>query len=93
MSADPKLKRTLVRIDYTSDDGYRADFTAKAGTGSKHRVTGEEVPPEKALLGAVEELARLTALFGFEDQALERFNDARQRVFEWRAARATGEPK
>jgi hypothetical protein len=94
MSADPTLKRTLVRIDYTSSDGYRADAQFKGGTGSKHRVTGEEILPEKALLGALEELARLTALFGFEDQAMEKFNGARQRVFEWRAtraAKATGE--
>lgn len=87
--ADPTLARTRVTIAYTSSDKYRAGFTAKAGKGSQHRVTGEEVPPERALLAALEELARLTALFGFQDEALECFNGARQRVAEWRASRAT----
>jgi hypothetical protein len=82
--ADPTLKRTSVQINYTSSDGYRMAFGTKAGSGSKHRVTGVEVPPEEALLAALEELARLTALFGFEDEATRRFQCARAAVFEWR---------
>lgn len=83
--ADPTLKRTNVQINYTASDGYRAECGYKAG--AKDPVTGDCSPPEDALLEALEELARLTALFGFEDQALERFNAARARVFEWRKTR------
>jgi hypothetical protein len=84
---EPTLKRTRVLIAYTSSEGYRAEWNAKAGAGSKNLSTGEEVPPKHALLEGLEELARLTALFGFEDEALEQFNAARRRVFEWRTNR------
>ena len=67
--ADPTLKKTLVQIRYTASTGYRAEMTCKAGEGVAHLQTGEPVPPEKALLAGIEELARLLALFGFEQQA------------------------
>lgn len=86
--ADPTLKRTSVQINYTASDGYRSECGYKAGAGSISLKTGEPIPPEGALLEALEELARLTALFGFEAEALERFNAARARVFEWRKTRA-----
>jgi hypothetical protein len=94
MSTDPALKRTNVVIKYAASDGYQAEFTARGGEGTAHRVTGEPVPPQRALIAALQELARLTALFGFEDEALEAFTDARQRVAEWRAGRTdqTTEP-
>lgn len=94
MSTDPKLTRTSVQIKYSSSDGFRFEYGAKAGTGTKHRVTGEEVPSQHALLEALGELARLTALFGFEAEALKEFNGARQRVAEWREKRnqSTGAP-
>jgi hypothetical protein len=92
MRTDPTLKRTTVVIKYTSSDGYRAELTTKGGEGTAHRVTGEPVPPQRALISALEELARLTALFGFEDEALEAFTGARQRVAEWRASRADQPP-
>lgn len=85
--ADPKLTRTSVQIKYTSSDGYRAEFGGKAGTGSKHLKTGEEVPPQHALLAALEELSRLTALFGFEEDAKKAFDEPRARVAEWKASR------
>ena len=85
--ANPTLKRTSVQIKYSSSDGFRFEYGAKAGTGTKHRVTGEEVPPQLALLDALEELARLTALFGFEAEALKKFNGARACVAEWKASR------
>lgn len=81
---DPKLKRTSVQIKYTSTDGFLAEFSAKAGTGTKHRVTGEEVPPQHALIAGSEELARLTALFGFEAEARQAADGAFKRVEEWR---------
>jgi hypothetical protein len=82
--ADPKLKRTSVVLKYTASDGYRMEFGAKAGTGSKHRVTGEEVPPEHALLDAMEELSRVLALFGFGEQAKAKFDAAQKAVADWR---------
>lgn len=85
--SDPTLKKTSVQIGYTSSDKYRMVWTAKAGTGSKNAKTGEEVPPQHALIAGLEELARLTALFGFENEAFEAFNGARDRVAEWRRSR------
>ena len=85
--ADPKLKRTSVQIKYTSSDGYRAEFGGKAGEGSKNLRTGEEVPPQHALIAGLEELARITALFGFEDEARKAVEGAFARVAEWRAQR------
>jgi hypothetical protein len=79
---DPKLKRTSVTIKYTASDGYRSEVNY-SNTGRM----GTQPPPELPLIEALEELARLTALFGFEDRALEAFNGARQRVAEWRAQR------
>lgn len=83
--SDPKLKRTSVQIKYTASDGFRSEFGGKAGTGTKHRVTGEEVPPQRALIAGIEELARLTALFGFEVEARDAVEGAFKRVAEWRA--------
>lgn len=85
--ADPKLKRTSVQIKYTSSDGYRAEFVAKSGDGIKSLKTGDEVPAQHALIAAFEELARLTALFGFESEARAAADGAFSRVAEWRAQR------
>jgi hypothetical protein len=86
--ADPTLKKTNIAFGYTASDGYRMSFGAKAGTGSKHAVTGEEVPPYHALLAGLEELTRILTLFGFESEAQEKFKAAQQAVFDWRADRA-----
>ena len=84
---DPKLKRTSVQIKYTSTDGFSAEFSGKGGAGTRHRVTGEEVPPHRALIAGFEELARLAALFGFESEARQAADDAFKRVAEWRKLR------
>jgi hypothetical protein len=89
--ADPTLKKTNVQINYTASDGYRAEFGAKAGAGSKNRATGEEVPPERALLAGLEELSRLLCLFGFDAEARQAFDGARDAVLEWRATRGVQE--
>ena len=81
--ANPTLSRTSVRIIYTASDGYRAEFGAKSGKGAQSM--GKPTEPQAALLSGLEELARLTALFGFEAEALETFNAARARVAGWRA--------
>lgn len=78
---DPTLKRTSVQISYTGSDGYSSTSKFTGGGNTKER-------PEIGLLGALEELSRLTALFGFEAEALEAFSGARQRVAEWRRSRA-----
>lgn len=77
---DPKLTRSSVTIRYAADDGYRSE---------QHIKTAEGAPTEAALLEGLEELARLTALFGFQEEAMQRFVDARNRVFEWRKAKET----
>ena len=81
------LKRISVQIKYSSSDGYRAEFGTKGGEGSVHLTTGEPVPPQYALIAALEELARLTALFGFEAEARKAADNAFARVAEWRANR------
>jgi len=81
---DPKLKRTSVQIKYTSSDGFRAEFGGKGGAGTRRRITGDEVPPQNALIAGFEELARLAALFGFEREAREAAEGAFARVAEWR---------
>jgi len=77
----PKLKRTSVVIKYGSDDGYSSDT----------KFAGTKEMPEIGMLAALEELARLTALFGFEEQALDAFNGARSRVAEWKQVNIHGE--
>jgi hypothetical protein len=89
--ADPTLKRTSVVLKYTASDGYRSEFGAKGGAGTQHRVTGAEVPPEKALLAGMEELSRLLHLFGFDAEARQAFDGARDAVLEWRATRGVQE--
>lgn len=94
-ATDPKLKRTRVSVTYRASDGRIAEFSARAGTGSKHLLTGDEVPPEEALLAGVEELARLCELFGFGAEASKRVTDAQARVREHMAnrnAQAVGVP-
>lgn len=76
---DPKLVRSSVLIKYRADDGYASEHQVNS------HLTG--VAPHIPLLDALEELARLTALFDFEDEALARFNAARKRVADWKAAR------
>jgi len=71
---DPKIKTAKVVIKYKADDGYHADMTC----------SGLPDKPQIALLEGLKELARLTALFGFEAEALEVFNTARANVAEWR---------
>lgn len=86
--ADPMLTKTSVTVRYTSNDGYSSDQTFKI-----YPIDHNRLPPEQPLIDAVEELARLTALFGFEDKALAAFNEARKRVFDWREGRKVGAGK
>lgn len=81
---DPKLTKTQVVIRYESDDG----FESEESFGSDHLPPSLQLPPEANLIHGLEELARLTALFGFEDHALAAFNGARERVAEWKKNRA-----
>lgn len=83
---DPTLKRTRVLIAYTGSDGYRSEWQAKGGVGSK-------APAEGPLLAGIEELARMLALFGFEDEARKRVDGAFARVREWRETRHANAPK
>ena len=84
---DPTLKRTSVQINYTASDGYRSTVGYNNAPRGEHFVTPA---PEAVFLDALEELARLTALFGFADEALTRFTAARERVAAWRSQHAKG---
>lgn len=75
---DPKLTGTAVDIRYTADDGYESEEGFRTETMQK---------PEAALLAALGEIARLLALFGFEKEAVREFNEALQRVHDWKEAR------
>lgn len=79
MTNDPKLVRSSVTIKYHADDGYASEQKLSSNLPG--------VEPHIPLLDALEELARLTALFGYGREALERFNAARNRVAYWMAAR------
>lgn len=76
--ADPTLKSTSVQIKYTASDGYRSEV----GFGSNRSAT-----PQAALIGSIEELARVLALFGFEAEARAAVDASFARVAEWRANR------
>lgn len=78
--SDPTLKRSSVTISYAASDGYKMEVNY-----STRGRMGLFPPPELPLMEAIEELGRLAELFGFGDGAAERFNDARQRVRQWRA--------
>ena len=78
--ADPKLTKTRVVIAYTSDDKYSMTSEMRTGRGCFNPSTGAPLPPEGALLDGIEELARLCALFGFEDAARVRISGAFARV-------------
>ena len=80
--SDPKIAECSVAVRYRADDGYNSSVEFRVD----YRRT-KEIPPERPFIDAIEELARLTALFGFEEEALKVFNEARERVFEWRKNR------
>ena len=80
--SDPKIAECSAAVRYKADDGYYSVVEFQVD----HRRT-KEIPPERPFINAIEELARLTALFGFEEEALKVFNEARERVFEWRKNR------
>lgn len=75
---DPVLKKTRVTVAYTASDGYRFEFGVKSGDGT-------DAPAQNALLEAIDELARLLALFGFKEQAKARVDEAFERVAKFRA--------
>lgn len=82
MMEDPKLERASVDIRYRADDGYSSVCGFKSGKGYG------DPKPESSLLGALEELARIAALFGHEAEARKAVDDALARVAEWREKRA-----
>lgn len=83
---DPKLVRSRVVISYRADDDFRSEEAYASGKGVP-LFGGVASEPQAALLQGLQELARLTALFGFEDEALKAFNEARARVADWKAKR------
>jgi len=86
--ADQTLKRASVQIKYTAASGYRAEFSAKAGSGEVSLSTGLPVPPHQAMISGIEELARILAVAGHEAEARKAVDDAFARVAAWRAKQA-----
>lgn len=82
--SDPTLKKSSVSIHHKASDGYASTFDTYSGPRA---ANGVERPVEALMVG-LEELARLTALYGFEAEALERFNNAQAAVAEWKKSRA-----
>ena len=81
--ADPKLKSASVTIKYSSDDGYRMEEGYSGGPRNPRCPD-----PVAALRDAHRETARLLALFGFQDMAIEATAEAVNAVSEWRAQSA-----
>lgn len=81
--ADPKLKSVSVTIKYSSDDGYGMEAGFSGGPRNPRNPD-----PVAALREAHRETARLLALFGFQDMAIEATAEAVNAVSEWRAQSA-----
>lgn len=79
--SDPTLKSASVTIRYTSSDGYSMETCLKGGPSNPLSTA------EHCLLDTLEELARLTALFGLQEKASERVEGSFKRVAEWRDTR------
>lgn len=81
----PKIQFAKVTIAYVSDDGHQCEETFSTSLNNKATAAGviDQQKPEQPFVDALEELARLTALFGVDDMALVAFNGARERVAEW----------
>lgn len=77
---DPTLTRVKIAIDLTASDGYKSNWLSSPHTNA---------PPKQCLMNGIEELARLTSLYGFEAEALEAFNCSRERVAKWKIKRGT----
>lgn len=71
-----KLRRGRVVIFYGAADGFSSEATYKNQPGN----------PQGGLLAGLDELTRLLCLFGFEAEAEQAFQDARQRVADWKKA-------
>ena len=76
---EPKLTRSTVQVTYAADDGYKSEcgFTG-----------GKTCEPHAGLLGGLDEVARLLALFGHEQDARITFDAALRRIEDWRKAQA-----
>ncbi|MDP1980499.1 hypothetical protein [Undibacterium sp.] len=81
---DPKIIKAVVTINYTADDGTSSSVTYK-----EYPADAGRNPPCQPLIDGLEELARLTTLFKFENKALVAFHEARKKVFIWRSKRET----
>ncbi|MFZ3004180.1 MAG: hypothetical protein WA071_27960 [Undibacterium umbellatum] len=79
---DPKIIKATVTISYTSDDGLSSSTTF-----SDRPVSVGKIAPVQPLIDGLEELARVTTLFGHEINALTVFHEARKQVFIWRSKR------
>ncbi len=79
--ADPKIVKSSVVIKYRATDGYSADTAFGGGRGAS------TVAAHQPLLDAYAELARLLALFGYEEEARAAAEERIKAVADWRAER------
>lgn len=75
--SDPKIVRSRVVVDYSADDGYACEVGYK----------GTKDAPASGLLSGLDEIARLLALFGMQDEARRVVDDAFGRVAAWKSKR------
>lgn len=75
MSKIANLRTANVQIAYSASDG----FSSKVGYGARG------ADPKAVMLEAIDELGRLSELFGFGDEALDKLNFAQGRVRVWKA--------
>jgi len=78
--SDPTLKRASVTISFTDSRGYKSQVNY-----SNIGRMGKPLAPQTPMIEALAELARLTALFGFNDEAAAAFDKARKDVADCRA--------
>ena len=80
--ADPVLTKSSVQVAYKSSDGYAVeiDYTNRGA---------EIAEPHQMLLDGFAELARILALFGFEQQARNAAFKSFDAIRTWRENRST----
>ena len=70
----PRLLKASVTIKYWADDGYRSEV----------KFANTKATPEQILLGSLDELARICAIFISEDHVMQTVEDVLERVAHWK---------
>lgn len=70
----PKLLKASVTIKYWADDGYRSEV----------KFANTKATPEQILLGSLDELTRICAIFIGEKDVTQTVKDVLGRVAQWK---------